>query len=148
MTEDLCRDVTGCVHLKAGAGHLKGTPVLMFNQVVDQPFWVGIGFLVRWVGYPSTIGNNGLSIRCDPDELCLRHVLEEGWILLWDTVTITTTMTIMTNIVVIAAVATIGGRWGYYSSTMIATQCPKNCDSPPLRSGDSCSAESSHSVQL
>jgi preprotein translocase subunit SecF len=62
--------------------------------------------------------------------------------------TITTTMTIMVVIVVIAAVATVGGRWGYYSSTMIATQCPKNCDSPPLRSGDSCSAESSHSVQL
>jgi hypothetical protein len=37
--------------------------------------------LVLWVGYPSTVGNNGLSIRCNPDELCLRHLLEEGWIL-------------------------------------------------------------------
>lgn len=142
MTEDLCRDVTGRVHLKAGAGHLKGTPVFMLNQVADQPFWVGIGFLVLWVGYPSTVGNDGLSIWCDPDELCLRHVLEERWRKAM------AIMTIMVVIVVIAAVATVGGRWGYYSSTMIATQCPKNCDSPSLRSGDSCSAESSHSVQL
>ena len=139
MTEDLCRDVTGRVHLKAGTRHLKGTPVLMLNQVVDQPFWVGIGFLVLWVGYPSTVGNDGLCVWCDPDELCLRHVLED-----WRG----TTMTTIIVIVVIAAVATVGGRWNYYSSTMIATQCPKNCDSPPLRSGDSCSAESSHSVQL
>ncbi len=139
MTEDLCRNVTGRVHLKAGAGHLKGTPVLMLNQVVDQPFWVGIGFLVLWVGYPSTVGNDGLCVWCNPDELYLRHVLED-----WRG----TTMTTIIVIVVIAAVATVGGRWGYYSSTMIATQCPKNCDSPPLRSGDSCSAESSHSVQL
>ncbi len=80
--------------------------MLMLNQVVDQPFWVGIGFLVRWVGYPSTVGNDGLCVWCNPDELCLRHVLEERWRKAM------AIMTIMVVIVVIAAVATVGGTVG------------------------------------
>ena len=68
MTKDLSRDVPGSIDLKAATRHLKGTPVLMLNKIVDQPFWVGINFLVLWTGHTSTVGDNRFSIRRDPDE--------------------------------------------------------------------------------
>jgi hypothetical protein len=41
----------------------------MFNQVPDQPFWVGVEFLVGWVTNPSTIDNGAFGVRRDPNEL-------------------------------------------------------------------------------
>lgn len=70
MPKDLCGDVTSCINLDAGGGHLKWGPVLMLNQVPDQPFWVGIGFLVGWVTDPGTVDDGVFGVRRDPDEPC------------------------------------------------------------------------------
>jgi hypothetical protein len=45
MPEDLCAYVTSSIDLNAGRGHLKGGPVIMFDQVTKKPFGALVFFL-------------------------------------------------------------------------------------------------------
>ncbi len=76
MPQDLCANITGRVYFYAAAGHLKRTPVLMLDQVLKQPFWALVLFLGLRITDSGTVGNDGLSIRCDPDKLSSRHTKE------------------------------------------------------------------------
>ena len=73
MPENLCADVTGGIYLNTRTRHLKRTPVLMLDQILKQPFWALILFLGLRITDSGTVGDNGLSIRCDPDKLSSRH---------------------------------------------------------------------------
>lgn len=65
MSEDLSSNTPSCLHTHSHVSHLKGAPMLVFDEVTNQ-LSTGLSVvLVGWIRYPGLVDNTLLSISCD-----------------------------------------------------------------------------------
>jgi len=74
VTDYLSRNCPGSVDFDAHIAHLEWRPVLVLDQIPEQPGSSLAVILVFGIGYTSNLGNSMLGVIGDPDKPAIRRV--------------------------------------------------------------------------
>jgi len=69
MPKDLSSNRPSGINLNNQMNHLKGRPMTMLDQVVDQSFVVEVRGLISWVTNPSHVDKEVLCVWCPSNQL-------------------------------------------------------------------------------